>query len=267
VVKRREENVQLLKQKYEAGRESKAALLEVEAALALSKWEAAKDEHALSLAQRRLDKVLAWPLTAAVRVVPLPDLPKPAAAAPDWARALEGHPSLVSDSYDLDIGREDVVTAKSGFYPTSDLTSSLNKVGSTKWGLQDKNWQWTLGISFPFFTGGSTAAQWQSAKLALSRLEVDKASAKDALWVEAEDSFLSWSESAAFLDVADTTLKASESRAWLVKSQYATGQTTYFEWRNVEEQLVSVQKQMLAARRDLILAHARFEKAMGRGAP
>ena len=69
------------------------------------------------------------------------------------------------------------------------------------------------------------------------------------------------------MDVADTTLKASESRAWLVKSQYATGQTTYFEWRNVEEQLVSVQKQMLAARRDLILAHARFEKAMGRGAP
>ncbi|MBI4679249.1 MAG: TolC family protein [Elusimicrobia bacterium] len=265
VVRRREENVLLIRQKYEAGRESKAALLEVESMLSVSIWEREKDGHALRLAQRRLNKILARPMADKVRAEPISPLPKPESGLLNFETSLAGHPILRSNEYAVSAGRESLAGARSGFLPMMDLESSLSKVGSTKWGLQDNNWQWALGIKFPFFSGGRTVADIRSATAEIRKLDAEKSNAKGDLWIEAEDSFFSWEETAAWLDVAEAALKASESRAWLVGNQYATGQAAYFEWRNVEDQLVNVQKQLLAARRDLIIAHARFEKAMGRG--
>jgi outer membrane protein TolC len=265
VVRRREENVRLIRQKYEAGRESRAALLEVESLLTASQWERAKDEHGLRSARTRLDQILERPLTLEPTAEPVDPLPKPPADMPDWTAEFEAHPSLLADRCSVDMGRESVAGARSGFFPTADLDTAYNKVGSSRWGLQDRNWSWTLGIKLPFFSGGRTRADTLAAQAELRKLQAEKSEAKDKLWIEAQDSLFAWREAAQWLDVADVSLKAAEARAWLVQSQYSTGQTTYFEWRNVEEQLISVKRQALAARRDLIIAHARFEKAMGRG--
>ncbi|MFA5137729.1 MAG: TolC family protein [Elusimicrobiota bacterium] len=265
VVRRREENLQLIRQKYEAGRESKAALLEVESLLTASQWERAKDEHGLRTAQTKLDQVLEWPLTREVRAEAVSPLPVPSPDMPDWQAEFESHPSLLADRCSIEIGRESLASARSGFFPTADLDTSYNKVGSSKWGLQDRNWSWSVGLRLPFFSGGRTRADTLAAQAELRRLQVEKSGAKDGLWVEAQDSLFAWREAAKWMDVADVSLKASEARAWLVQNQYSTGQATYFEWRNVEEQLVSVKRQALAAKRDLIIARARFDKAMGRG--
>ena len=63
--------------------------------------------------------------------------------------------------------------------------------------------------------------------------------------------------------MAKSSLDAAEARAWLVRKQYLAGQSSYFEWRNVEEQLISEQNQYLAAGRGLIVSHAAFVQSLG----
>jgi len=265
VERRRAEFVDFVRQKYEAGRESKAALLEMRAQHAEARWEKERDTRALTLARRQLNKLMGRPLRVPVRVAAVVPPPIPGAEAEAFDQALAAHPSLLSDEYAVAAGRESLNIARAGFFPTLDLTSSANKVGSTKWGLQDKNWNWTLGLAWPFFSGGRTRGEARAARAEVSRLEAVRSGTQGTLQLEAENSLYAWKDAAGFLDVTDAALGAAEARAWLVQSQYSTGLSSYFEWRSVQDQLIAVQKQVLAARRDLITAFARFERALGRG--
>jgi outer membrane protein TolC len=100
-------------------------------------------------------------------------------------------------------------------------------------------------------------------KAALLETEAALKNSSDEVYLSAEDAFLSWREAYAWLDVAGSSLGAAEARAWLVRKQYLAGQTSYFEWRTVEDSLITVQNDYLSAGRALALAHAAFVRALG----
>ncbi|OGS41215.1 MAG: hypothetical protein A3J82_06150 [Elusimicrobia bacterium RIFOXYA2_FULL_69_6] len=63
--------------------------------------------------------------------------------------------------------------------------------------------------------------------------------------------------------MVQSSLEAANARAWLLRKQYLAGQASYFEWRNVEEQFIGAENQLLSARRNLAAAHAAFLRALG----
>ena len=115
----------------------------------------------------------------------------------------------------------------------------------------------------PLFAGGRLAANAEAAGAALRSAGEALRDASDEVYLNAEDAFLSWREARAYLDVAKSSLAAAEARAWLVRKQYLAGQGSYFEWRNVEEQLIGEQNQYLSAGRGLAVSQAAFARALG----
>ena len=109
----------------------------------------------------------------------------------------------------------------------------------------------------------SAAGSRGAIKTAWRAAEFELKNATDEVFLNAEDSWLAWREARSYMDVAKSSLDAAEARAWLVRKQYLAGQTSYFEWRNVEEQLISEQNQYLAAGRGLVISHAAFIQAIG----
>ncbi|HBE87796.1 MAG TPA: hypothetical protein DDW67_01450, partial [Elusimicrobia bacterium] len=107
------------------------------------------------------------------------------------------------------------------------------------------------------------AANVSAARAALAAAEAGLRNSSDEVSLAAEDAFLSWREAYAWLDVAKSSLDAAEARAWLVRKQYLAGQTSYFEWRTVEDSLITEQNDYLSAGRALVLAHAAFVRALG----
>jgi outer membrane protein TolC len=261
-LKRRADNLELIRLKYQAGRENKAALLETEAVLKTARWQHERYAKNLRLLERGLNRLLGRPAQAAVPELELPAPPEPPEDLAAFGGALENHYSLREAKAGLDSAQASLDSAKGARLPDAKATGSYKWSGSD-WPAAPNAWALGASVSVPLFAGGRLAADASAAGAARLAAEASLRNARDEVYLNAEDAFLSWREARAYMDVARSSLDAAEARAWLVRKQYLAGQSSYFEWRNVEEQLISEQNQYLSAGRGLAVSHAAFVQAIG----
>jgi outer membrane protein TolC len=261
-LKRRAENLELIRLKYQAGRENKAALLETEAALKTAQWQHERYRKNLRLLERKLNRLLGRAAQAPAPELALALPPAPPEDLSGFAQRLKNHYALRSARAALDSAGASVTGASGARLPDASATGSYHWGGSD-WPAALNSWSLGASLSLPLFSGGRLSSNLSAAKAALRSSEADLRNAEDEVHLNAEDAFLSWREASSYMGVAKSSLDAAEARAWLVRKQYLAGQASYFEWRNVEEQLISEQNQYLAANRGLITSHAAFVQALG----
>ena len=261
-LKRRAENVEIIRLKYEAGRESKAALLEIRAAHTVSKWQHENYKKNLRLLERKLNRLLGRSPLEATGAAPLPEPTAPPEELEPFHSALERHPSLRSAGAALEIARASVDRSVSGLLPDASASGKYSWSG-TDWPDKTKNWSAGISLSLPLFTSGKLRADLAASKADRARAEASLNDARDEVFLNAEDALQSWRLAWLYMDVAAGSLEAANARAWLLRKQYLAGQASYFEWRNVEDQLISSENQVLAAKRDLLAANAAFINSIG----
>ncbi len=261
-LKRRADNLELIRLKYQAGRENKAALLETDAALKTAQWQDDKYKKDLRLLQRRLNRLLGRPAPAPVPELQLPQPPEPPADFSAVAARLESHYSLSSARAALDSAEASLETSQSSILPSANASAGYLWSGAN-WPSSPNSWTLGAALSFPIFSSGKLSSGLDAAQKAVSAAQADYRNARDEVYLNAEDAFLSWREASSYMDVAKSSMDAAEARAWLVRKQYLAGQSSYFEWRNVEEELITEKNQYLAAQLGLITAHAAFSQASG----
>ena len=261
-LKRREENVEIIRIKYEAGRENKAALLETQSVQKTSRWQHENYKKELRLLERKLNRLLARSPSADAAVTALPDPPAPPEDLGAYSAALARHPSLRSARAALQAGQAAVDSSKSAFLPEASASGRYGWSGSD-WPDKTKSWSAGVSLSLPLFTGGKLSANLDSARADKARAEASLKDTADEVYLNAEDAFLSLRQAWSYLDVVQSSLEAANARAWLLRKQYLAGQASYFEWRNVEEQFIGAENQLLSARRNLAAAHAAFLRALG----
>jgi outer membrane protein TolC len=261
-LKRRGENLELIRLKYQAGRENKAALLETEAALKTAQWQHERYRKNLRLFERKLNRLLGRPAQEPVPALSMPRPPEPPEDFFTFTQKLDSHNALSSARARLAAAAASVDSSRSAILPDASASGSYKWSGSD-WPVAPSKWALGASLNLPLFAGGKLTSNLASAQSSLRSAEADLKNARDEVFLNAEDAFLSWREARAYMDVAKSSLDAAQARAWLVRKQYLAGQTSYFEWRNVEEQLISEQNQSLAADRGLIVSHAAFVQALG----
>ena len=261
-LKRRAENVEIIRIKYEAGRENKTALLETQSVNETSLWQHENYKKDLRLLERKLNRLLALSPAAETAAPALPDTPEPPENLDAFSQALGRHPSLRAARARLDISQASVDRSKSGFMPIADASGRYTWSGS-EWPDKTKNWSAGVSLSLPLFTSGKLSADLAAARADKAGDEASLKDAGDEVYLNAEDAFLSLRQAWAYIGVVKSSLEASNARAWLLRKQYLAGQASYFEWRNVEEQLISAENRLLSARRDLAVAHAAFMRSLG----
>jgi outer membrane protein TolC len=261
-LKRRAGNVEIIRIKYEAGRENKAALLETQSVYKTSRWQHENYKKDLRLLERKLNGLLARPPITDAGVSPLPEPPVPSEDFGSFSAVLERHPSLRSSRAALEASQAGVDSSLSAFLPVADASGRYTWSGSA-WPEKTRNWSAGVRLSLPLFTGGKLSADLASARADKARAGSALKDAADTVYQNAEDAFLSLRQAWAYIDVVKSSLEAANARAWLLRKQYLAGQASYFEWRNVEEQFISAENQLLSARRDLAVSHAAFLKSLG----
>lgn len=261
-LKRREENVEIIRIKYEAGRENKAALLETQAVRKTSQWQHESYKTGLRLLERKLNRLLARPPAANAEAAPLPEPSAPPEDFGAFSAELARHPALRSARAALEAGQASVDRSKSAFLPEASAGGRYTWSGSD-WPEKTGNWSAGVSLSLPLFTSGKLSADLGSARADRSRAEASLKNSRDEVYLNAEDAFLSLRQAWSCVDVVKSSLEAANARAWLLRKQYLAGQASYFEWRNVEEQFIGAENQLLSARRDLAAAQAAFLKALG----
>lgn len=261
-LKRRADNLELIRLKYEAGRENKAAMLETAALLKTAQWQNDKYLKDLRLAERGLNRLLGRTPQALVPELRLPQPPEPPEDFSSVAPRLEVHYALSSARAAVAYAEAAAEAAQSAILPSVKAGAAYLWSG-TDWPASPNSWNAGVSLSLPLFSSGNLSSSLSAAGKAVSAAEADYRNAHDEVYLKAEDAYLAWREARSYLDVAKSSLDASEARAWLVRKQYLAGQSSYFEWRSVEEELIAQKNQYLAAQLGLITAYAAFAQASG----
>ncbi|MBI5573901.1 MAG: TolC family protein, partial [Elusimicrobia bacterium] len=174
ILKRRTENYELVKFKYDAGREDRGSLLRVEADKYQSEYELSKSERSVVSAAQELlkdignnsDNGAEIPSVAGSFTI------GQSTSVPVFGEMLLNIPDYVIAKNNLDKLEYDLKAAKSQLYPEISLSGSVSKTGD-KWLPENSRQSVDLQLSYPFFPGGRN---YYDIKLA----QTDKAISEEA---------------------------------------------------------------------------------------
>jgi outer membrane protein TolC len=263
VLKRRKEDLVLIKLRYNAGRESSPAVKEAEASLLQAEYDKKQAEEELILAQIGLNLLLGRPRRAEVSISYGDEDMK----FPSLDRLIEDaktrRPEIRSQRANTDVLEAQVTQAKSSYFPRISLSSSYG-MGGSKLFHQEGNWSMGISLSLPIFEGFSRKAKVKESTLSLRDQDVRIQELEQQIEEEVEQAYSSWELAEKVIEVNDKTLQAAREMYQLTKLQYEQGLTSYFFLQQKEGDLSRAENSYVGALYNLRVYTARLQKAWGR---
>jgi len=155
-----------------------------------------------------------------------------------------------------------VSQAKSSYFPTLSVSSSVNLEGSN---FLEQNTGWNAGVSLslPIFNGFSTQAKVRAAVLVLKSDSTKIQALQQTIDEEIEQAWSNWKLAEKNLEIARLSLAAETEMYQLTQLQYERGLTDYFLLQQKENSLTSAEYGQVTALFNLRIARAQLLKAWG----
>lgn len=266
IISRRESNYQIVKVRFESGRENKGSVLLAQAYLDQARLDAVIASDNLSVARKQLFSLINKDAFEEYRVEGEPplltmnlsdeDLKEVALNTPDYHQAF----SLEKSS------EEEVRALRSAFIPSLDFSASLSR-NSQFFFPDENNQRWTLGLnlSIPIFDGLSDYSNLKGAVSNKYAAEATKRNTYLTLIPNIRQALNLARQSDIKLKVDSRFREASQTRAEIARAKYNNGLLTFEDWDIIESELINRQISYLQSKRDRIIKYAAFEKSIGKG--
>lgn len=259
---RRKQNLELVKLRYEAGREHKGSLLTAQADLAQAEFEVAQAKRNVSLAQRRLTKELGRKEFTPIEVKGDFEITDNNGEKPNFENLADNVPFLKELIAKKETARFSLKSAKADFFPQVYLNTSAGKTASD-WPPDKEEWSAGVSLSFPIFEGGSRIAEVSKAKAELNQAQADEQSGRDSVILTLEETWKDFQDAIDTVSVKKKFVEAVQERAKIASAQYSTGLITFDDWIIIEDNLVNSKKAHLDAQANLLVAEANWIQAKG----
>ncbi|MBF0586045.1 TolC family protein [Prosthecochloris sp. N3] len=263
IAERRQQNVRLLKLRYDAGREHLGSLRRSEADLAEAEFEVAQAERGLVLAQSLLASALGRETRSALRVKGEFGVASLPSTAPDFEALAHNHPVMHQYEAAVRQARYERDAAARALYPEISASSSIGKSSLDDWPPANVDWTAALQLSLPIYTGGKARAQEAKALWQLNEQAEQSRSIYLGLVDTLEESWKNFVDATEQVQVSRTFLDAAAERSTIADAQYSNGLISFDDWVIIENNLVSSKKSYLDARAQLLLAEADWMEAQG----
>ena len=259
---RRSQSLDMVKLRYEGGREHKGSLLTSEADLAQAVYGVNQAKRSVYLAQRQLVKELGkrnfepYTATGDLKVKETdPD-------RPDFEKLCETNPLLNQLIEQKEAAKFGVKSAKAGFFPQ--IYASAGESNSNTNAFPDQN-QYSIGTSLtlPIFDGGNTIATVAQAKATLGQAEANERSGRDGVIVTLSNTWTLLQNAIDNVGVQQKVLDAAKERAKIAEAEYSIGIISYDDWIIIENNLVSAKTTFVNAELSALIAEANWVQAKG----
>lgn len=262
IYKRRKQNLELVKLRYEAGREHKGSLLVAEANLAQAEYEIKKAKRDIELAKHKLSRELGNRFYTEINITGSLEQPEEGAKIPNFESIALKNPFLQNIIAQKESARNNVDAAKGNFLPQIYLFGSLGKDESEFFSDREK---WTGGIeaTVPIFKGGENVAQYRKSKAILRQYEADSLNGFESVLYTLRQTWKVLMDTIDTISVQQKFLNASEERAKIAQAQYATGLISFDDWIIIEDDLVRDRKAYLDSLANALIAQANWNQAKG----
>ncbi len=262
IVQRRKQNAELVKLRYEAGREHRGSLLTAEANLAQAQFETSQAKRSIDLVQKKLTKELGRKEFLPIHVVGDLTVPTVIREERSFLELAEDHPSVKNLSAATEAARFGVKALKRDFFPKIYADGHIGRTDSD-WPPGEDEWSAGVSLSFPLFEGGSRFAGVSRAESELNQRESDERSGRDGVLLQLEQAWTEYEDAVDGVRVQEKFLEAARERSRIARAQYGTGLISFDNWTIIEDELVRTEKSFLEARTNALLAEAFWVKAKG----
>jgi outer membrane protein TolC len=262
IYKIRKDNLELITLRYESGTEHRGALLTAEANLAQAKFEIARANRALEVAQRELCKEMGRIQFSPVRVEGAFEVSAPVSEKPYFETLADQNPALRRLIAQKNAASFGIKAARANFFPQLSAQAGANRSGPN-WPPENDRWNTGLTLSFPLFEGGLRLAQISQAKAVFNQAEANERSARDGIVLTLEQAWAAFQDAVETVTVQRRFLDATEERASIAEEQYSLGLIQFDNWTIIEDDLVRSKKSFLDAQASVLLAEADWIQAKG----
>ncbi len=263
IVQRLEENLRLVELRFEGGRENKGSYLLTRATLAQARYENLQAQQALASAQAQFARVLGRTESEGLRVVGSVPVAAPE-AAPDYRHRVQQTPELKQARAREQSALAEVRLARSGFYPSVDVSGSVAREGEN-WTPDKDRRTVGLNLTIPLFSGGRDYYTTRSAAASLEAASSSTDNLERQLLVRFRQAYADYLESEEKLKVDRAFLEAAVTRSEIARSRYNNGLMSFEDWDRIENDLIQRQKNFLLSQRSRVTAEAAWEQVQGKG--
>ncbi|MCW7460645.1 TolC family protein [Leptospira limi] len=264
IKERRIKNRDLVKLRYEVGREHKGSFLLSESFVKQSEYEVSFAERLFQTNWKEIERIIATPVEVSLDV-PLVSEPivEIKISEKEKSSLLDAHPSIMAEQSKVRAAQANIGIAEAGFYPDLNLSATVTRQDDV-WLPKPRNYSFGINLTYPLFNGGR---DYYNVKIAKSEYEKSihtRDSKKNLLTFSLEQSYLNFINASEQLLVLTEFYKASDTRATIARAQYSNGLISFENWDIIENDLINREKNLLIGKRDLGLAEATYLRNLGK---
>lgn len=262
IVARRQQSLDLVQLRYEAGREHKGSLLTSQANLRQAEFEVKEAQRNLTLSQTTLAKSLGRKRTQPIAVTGTWTASETTTEPPNFDELIARTPSIQQQRTLQEAYKKEWSATKGERWPTLTADGAVDR-NSTEWPPDQTGWSVGATLSFPLFEGGRRNAEVQKAHAAYRQQEAITRSLENSEREKLESIYKFFLDASESVEVRQKYLQASRERAKITAAQYSIGLTSFDNWIIIEDALVDNQKAHLQALANLLIAEAGWVNVRG----
>lgn len=264
IEERRRQNSDLIRLRYDAGRENLGSALRAEALTEQAVFDVKQAERELESEALRLAREsggeFVYPLRMADDFEKM--VQKVSLASADYVALAEKTPKVMRLVKTAEAAKAEVVKAQSVVWPQVDGTYDYGYTGDRASNMKDQS---SLGVqvNVPFFNGGKNVNAIRKAKADYEAAERAAQSARDeaiAALAEARTSFVDAIE---YVEVRKKFLDAAGKRAEIIRAQYSTGLANFTDFDAAEQENATAEKAYVESLADIFIQQANWDKVRG----
>jgi len=262
IADRRRDSLELIRLRYEAGREHKGALLLAEANLAQAEADVLQARRSIDLAQRRLNKELGRTQFIPVKIEGSLEVSDSRAEQPDFEQLAGTTPFLLELTAQKESAAYSILSAKADFFPKVFARADAGR-SEAAWPPGNSSWSAGVTLSLPLFDGGSRRASVKKSESALAQALADERSGRDSVILTLHETWVRLQDAIADTEVQRKFLESAVTRARISEAQYSNGLISFDDWIIIEDTLVRAKKTFLEAQVSAFIAEADWVQAKG----
>lgn len=266
IYSRKKEIYELIKLRYEAGKEDKGTLLKIEADLLNSEFELKKSSRDKIVYLTQLLKDIGIESLDSSKDIIVEgtfdtEIPQ---SKPNFLDLINDIPEYKIAQLKLQKSYQEIIYSKSLLYPEISLSATLSSSG-TEFPSNFQNRSLGLGLAIPIFSGGKNYYNTiisEKNKLVqeqtFNELKLQLLSSLELCYNTLIDDYEN-------VKIREKYLQASQEQIKIVTLKYLNGLVSYYDWYSIENEYINSQKSFLNSQKNVAISLATWKNFLGIG--
>lgn len=264
IVERRKQNAEMIRLRYEAGREHLGSTMRATAIAEQAAFEVRQNRRRVDSASLRLGREAGGTFQLPIYIEGelekmIPVLPS---NAPEFEPLAEETPQVKRALKEAEAAKAAVIAAQSAVWPQVDGEYDYGSTGTNATNQKKESFL-GLRVSVPFFSGGKNVNAIRKAESDYKIAYEAARSVRDETVAQLAEAWQQFADAVEQVEVRRNFLEAARKRSEIVRSEYATGLVNFQDFDITEQDIADSEKNYVSALANALTQEAAWQQIKG----